>query len=360
MIKILGVFNEITNTTIPIENFHRLSNSDFEKHAYSFYSRPAEAMSVVESLGKEKMAMVKVVGNLNWVIRIIELARLILRGGYDIIHIHHTLTSVLVVLILKVFRNEAKLVFTVHNDYKYYTIYQKLIFNFVLNNVDKVICNSNNTFSSISHLSINSNYEIIYNGVNDDKILTSSERYPGRLRILFAARLVPQKNILFLLRAINRLNISGHEFEIDIVGSGSQEKLARNFVLQNNLTEKVSFLGRLERSEVYRLMSKADIFVVPSLFEGFCNAMVEAMLSRCIIVASRVDPLPEVTGGDANAVFYNLQDLDGLYGALKEIVSEIDSYYDMAEKSMQYAHSNYTLEICALNHSKSYKAMLLC
>ena len=107
-------------------------------------------------------------------------------------------------------------------------------------------------------------------------------------------------------------------------------------------------------------MNSSDIFIVPSIFEGFCNAMVEAMLCRCIIVASNVQPLPEVTGGEQNAVFFNLEDSNHLFTTLKNIILDLEKYKLLATKSMIFAQSQYSLNNCATNHSNLYENLVKC
>ena len=61
MIKILGVFNEITNTTIPIENFNLLSENKYEKHAFSYFTKEAKPVTATFDIadnGKELVVKV--------------------------------------------------------------------------------------------------------------------------------------------------------------------------------------------------------------------------------------------------------------------------------------------------------------
>ena len=355
MIKILGVFNEITNTTIPIENFYVLNKNEFTKDAYSYYTHKKEAEKVIKSYDRGGLRKVFAMGDLFYIKRILKLYNLIRTEQYDIIHTHHTITSLLVIILTNFLRSNSKVVFTVHNDFNHYKLMQKLIFKMVLRNVDRIICNSNNTKNSIIGFCDYRKIDVIYNGVNIDKIPKPVKRDHSSVKFLFAGRLVPQKNIMLLLETILTLHNENYDFEFFLVGDGPQMSLVKDFIKKNKLNNRVKIFGKVKRIEVYNLMNISDVFIVPSLFEGFCNAMVEAMLTKCIVLASNVEPLPEVSGGKENAVFFDLNKSNHLYSSLKNILINIEDYRLMAKKSRIFANSQYSLDICATNHSLVYE-----
>ena len=99
-------------------------------------------------------------------------------------------------------------------------------------------------------------------------------------------------------------------------------------------------LGSLNRNDVYKMLHEIDIFVVSSKFEGFCNAMVEAMMAGCMIVSTNIQPLPEVLGGKNNGILYKVGDYKTLANKLETLCNsreKIDSYSD---KSSTYAKKN--------------------
>lgn len=104
-------------------------------------------------------------------------------------------------------------------------------------------------------------------------------------QILFVGRLVRQKGVDVLLNALSIIDKSfGREFHCSIVGDGPER---HNLVMMANslgLNHRVSFFGR--SSEVSVHYSKADIFVLPSRYEGFPNTLIEAMTFGLPVVAS--------------------------------------------------------------------------
>lgn len=90
-------------------------------------------------------------------------------------------------------------------------------------------------------------------------------------QVLFVGRLEYQKDLPTLLRAMKRWNTG----RLDVVGDGSERK--RCEMLADELGLNVNFHGALNREDVLKVMRNADIFVLPSRFEGLGIAAIEAM-----------------------------------------------------------------------------------
>jgi glycosyltransferase involved in cell wall biosynthesis len=81
-----------------------------------------------------------------------------------------------------------------------------------------------------------------------------------------------------------------------IAGRRVREYLLKTGWHESDL-EGISFLGFLPHEDLVALYNLADLFVMPSFYEGFGFSLVEAMASGCPVVASRTGACPEVSGG---------------------------------------------------------------
>jgi glycosyltransferase involved in cell wall biosynthesis len=79
-----------------------------------------------------------------------------------------------------------------------------------------------------------------------------------------------------------------------LVGDGEERENLRALVQKLNLSECVSFVGRVSNEKVPEYMAAADVFVLPSLSEGLPNVILEAMASGLPVVATKVRGLPEI------------------------------------------------------------------
>ncbi|MCE0556612.1 MULTISPECIES: TIGR03088 family PEP-CTERM/XrtA system glycosyltransferase [unclassified Motilimonas] len=126
-------------------------------------------------------------------------------------------------------------------------------------------------------------------------------------------RLALVKNQLLLLRAFSSLldnpASDGKKVRLLIIGSGECEEMLKAFVAEHHLTQFVIFLG--QQDDINKWLHCMDLFVLPSLGEGICNTILEAMAAGKTVVATDV-------GGNAELV------VDGKTGTLVESDNDAD------------------------------------
>lgn len=111
-------------------------------------------------------------------------------------------------------------------------------------------------------------------------------------RIGFVGRLEPVKNPLALLDAFGAVLSDGHPCELWFIGDGSQRNLLEQRILERGLTEKVRLFGYQEEPDFW--VSQCNVYVQPSLSEGFGLALVEAMGCEVPVISTAVGGAPEI------------------------------------------------------------------
>ena len=104
------------------------------------------------------------------------------------------------------------------------------------------------------------------------------------------ARLVPQKGIDVLIRALAQTSGAAQDWTLTLVGDGPEREALERQVLQAGLEEKVHFLGF--RSDPQTSLLQAGVFVLPSRYEGMPNALLEAMAVGLAVVVTDASPGP--------------------------------------------------------------------
>lgn len=117
--------------------------------------------------------------------------------------------------------------------------------------------------------------------------------------IISVGRLHKSKNYHLALRAIKK--ITDMDFEYWIVGSGDLYDELNQYSQSLNLKNKVKFMGYV--ADVSDLLKKADIFLIPSKWEGFGLAAIEAMNASLPCLISNVSGLREVVSKDGHDAF---------------------------------------------------------
>lgn len=153
--------------------------------------------------------------------------------------------------------------------------------------------------------------------------------------ILTVARLAPVKNIANALRALAKL--TDRPWRYVIAGSGEEEAKLKSLTIELGLAERVTFLGQVE--DVTPLLAKAHVFLLPSRWEGFGLAAVEAMNAALPIVASDVPGVREIVIPAGNPVIAP-DDVDGMAAAISALLDDPDRRARLGaagfEKAWQY------------------------
>lgn len=134
------------------------------------------------------------------------------------------------------------------------------------------------------------------------------------------ARLVRQKGHRDLLDACAQLQREGIRFELLIVGQGPLERDLQRRVARLRLEDVVRFAGY--RPDVYTVLRGIDVFVHPSLWEGFGLSILEAMAAARPIVATRVSAIPELVEPETSALLVSPGDPACLAAALKRCIQD--------------------------------------
>jgi glycosyltransferase involved in cell wall biosynthesis len=142
--------------------------------------------------------------------------------------------------------------------------------------------------------------------------------------ILALGRLVPQKNFSFLLRVFKRLENDLPESRLIILGEGSERPALEREIEELRLTGRAFLPGY--QKDAPRWLQASDLFVMPSLFEGFPISHIEAMGCGLPSIISEYVPSKEAAGEAAlvlpldEAVFAD---------AIKRLLTEENLYHTM-------------------------------
>ena len=181
---------------------------------------------------------------------------------------------------------------------------------------------------------------IIPNGVHlaFDRIIRRNGRRP--LKIVSVGNLRPAKNYDGALRAVALLEDG--EFEYHIAGSGESRQALHNLSHELGLQDRVRFLGYV--NSVPELLAAADVFLMPSRWEGFGIAAVEAMNAALPLIVGDVPGLREIVGGEAPcALLVDPQSPRAIAAAVSQLLRSPDLRRRLGANAFHRAHT-YSLE----------------
>ncbi len=141
--------------------------------------------------------------------------------------------------------------------------------------------------------------------------LNTQYRSLRRPYILFIGQIQPRKNITRLVSAFEQVSVKRPDLQLVIAGShGWLQKPILEAVRTSRAPLKILLLGRVSDNLLPALYWNAELFVLPSLYEGFGLPVLEAMACGCPVVTSNVSSLPEIAG--SAAIFIDPQDVDSI------------------------------------------------
>ncbi len=189
---------------------------------------------------------------------------------------------------------------------------------------------------------------VIHNGVADHFVpqaaaavatFRQQQQLPARF-LLYLGTLEPRKNLPLLIRAYARWRkeAAAAEQDIDLVLAGGKgwfyEEIFQ-LVQALGLTERVHFPGFIPDEDLPLWYNAAEVFIYPSLFEGFGLPVVEAMACGTPVVCSDIASLREVVGD--SALTFAAADERALSALIEEAISQPALRADLRARGQQQA-----------------------
>lgn len=170
-------------------------------------------------------------------------------------------------------------------------------------------------------------YGMKYRWRSDEDIAASRNQLRAELSLPpdaqvlgMASRLVEQKGIPYALEALRRIGFDFPRAHLVIAGDGEKARELRRLASMLGIADRVCWLGW--REDAADLMAAFDIFLLPSLHEGFGLVLLEAMSRRVPIIASRVGAIPEVVVDGETGVLVEARNVDQLAGAMARLLND--------------------------------------
>jgi glycosyltransferase involved in cell wall biosynthesis len=159
-------------------------------------------------------------------------------------------------------------------------------------------------------------------------------RLPERF-VLSVGTLQPRKNFTRLIESYARAGLDADAKLVIAGGAGWMYEDIFRRVEELRLQSAVYFAGYVADEDLPALYTLADLFVFPSLYEGFGLPPLEAMACGTPVVTSNVSSLPEVVGNAALMV--DPRDVEALANAMKRVLGEPSLRSAMVERGLAQA-----------------------
>lgn len=170
-----------------------------------------------------------------------------------------------------------------------------------------IVCVSQSTADEVREVAgpaVDGRLRVVHEGVSEQFFEPADPRHISGLDlppvgtpfILSAGQVSPRKNLHGLLKAMRELNEEIPHHLVLVGGPGWESPEFHRELADERLRHRIHLLGFVTDDALRALYRAADLYVQPSLYEGFGLPVLEAMASGTPVIASNVSAMPEVAG----------------------------------------------------------------
>lgn len=254
----------------------------------------------------------------------------------DIIHTH---LSAFIYTVPWIFLRGKKILHTIHSRPKYefsrkLRIIMKMLYSLkkaVPIAISATIAKETKELYNIKK----SELQVIYNPVDlsiYNKGIVSGKKNHQNITFINVARFNAVKNQEMLVEAFAKVRKHINNVNLVFVGDGELRNMIEKKVHNYGLNDEVVFTGNIQN--VADKLRLADIFVLPSRYEGLPLTILEAMASGLPIVATNIGGIPDIVKG--NGLLFEENDIDSMVEAMSRLALDAKLRNYMGEMSIKY------------------------
>jgi glycosyltransferase involved in cell wall biosynthesis len=198
---------------------------------------------------------------------------------------------------------------------------------------------------------------VIHNGVDTDLFRPVPEiaRIPGRV-LTTSSSDVPLKGLVHLLEAVAKVRTE-REISLVVIGKRKKRGPIADAIATFDLEDAIEFRSGIDYLELVAEYARAEVAVVPSLYEGFSLPAIEAMSSGVPLVTTTGGALPEVVGRDGDvALHVSPGDAGEMAVAINRLLDDQGLRTALGMRGRERAKSNYTWRATAQRTVEEYEA----
>jgi glycosyltransferase involved in cell wall biosynthesis len=200
--------------------------------------------------------------------------------------------------------------------------------------------------------------EIIPNGIDPSLVSTTSTAPLGAQKLVgMVGRLTRQKGIEYLIRAMPTILSKHRNVRLLIAGRGEEESRLKTLVRQLRLEQRVKFLGYLDNPA--SMMRNLNVFVLPSVWEGFPYVLLEAMVLKRPIVATDIFGVNEIIEQKVSGMLVRPRDPDSIAKAVIMLLSDNLMCRRMGEAAYRRVLDNFNLKGSIGKTMKLYRRLFV-
>jgi len=243
----------------------------------------------------------------------------------------------------------------IKNNLRYRITYNSL--------ADMIVVNSfatKNTLLKSAAWLLDEKIKVVYHGIDYEKYsVTNTKNIRTELGLSqqdfiigFVGRLNVQKGVKYMLDAFKLVAEEFKNVHLVIAGTGELERMVKEFATKFNLEDRIYLLDF--RKDIPDLMRTFDIFLLPSLWEGFGIVLIEAMAAGKPVVATSTSSIPEIVEDNRSGILVPPENTGAISNALKKLISEPELRIKYGKEGQKIVREKFTIERMINDYEKIF------
>jgi glycosyltransferase involved in cell wall biosynthesis len=179
--------------------------------------------------------------------------------------------------------------------------------------------------------------------VDFDGFKIKKEYHSRECIVGYIGRFNEEKGIIHLLHAVPECVIQKQNIKFMFIGDGALRKTIEQYILDNNLSDKVTLLGWISHDNLADYLNQLKLLVIPSDTEGLPNIMLEAMACGTPVLATSVGAIPTVIKNRENGFILENNSPQCITSNIIKIL-DYDNSVKVIKNAYQVIQNNFTLE----------------
>lgn len=200
------------------------------------------------------------------------------------------------------------------------SIFKKIALNYVIKPICKLLVYRAKGFFAVSVFA--ENYFKSF-GVKPERIYSfgyfQNVKKPDFVKIelavnqlIFVGQLIERKGIFTLLEALKSLAETTQNFQLNMIGTGILETQIKQYIQTNNLEDFITIQGVVNSENVAQYIQKANLLVLPSVFDGWGIVVNEALQCHIPVLVSDQCGAKELVQHERNGLIFEAQNVQSL------------------------------------------------
>jgi len=223
------------------------------------------------------------------------------------------------------------------------TPFHRLITRYALARADRITATGMRLAeATLRYMPADADVAVIPYGVDLDRFRPPERSPRDELVVGSVGRLSPEKGLKYLLQAMAGVAQQQPKARLLLAGDGPERRSLERLATRLGLVDRVEFAGEVPHDQVPQTLARMDVFAMPSTWEGFGVAALEAAAMELPVVASNIHGIPDVVEDGVTGILVPPKDVAALSQAILRLLGDGDKRRRMGRAGRDMVAGRYS------------------